>query len=173
MSVVVAQSRRIAHGLALIGVAFLALGVAGAKPARGPEAPLRDADRAAIRALDARFVRGWLDDDANAVLGLYSPDAALLPPGAQPLAGPAAIRAYWWPTDGSHTRITAFDRTIDEIEGNGDLAWMRGTARLAWTYEKDGKTTVQTSRSIDLVLLRRGPDDQWRIVRQMWNTLPD
>ncbi len=173
MNTLTARFRRTAMGLARVVAACVALGVAGEIPARGQESLFAEADRAAIRALDARFVRGWLDDDTEAVLRVFAPDATLLPPGSMPLTGQAAIRAYWWPTDGSRTRITAFDRQIDEIEGNGDLAWMRGTARLAWTYEKDGKTTAQTSRSIDLVLLRRDGDGQWRIVRQMWNTLPD
>src|SRR4026207_1192209 len=71
-------------------------------------------DQAAIRTLDSTFVQGWLQDDTAAVLRVFSPDAVLLPPGSQPIAGLAAIRAYWWPTDGSHTRITSFDRQIVE-----------------------------------------------------------
>ena len=67
---------------------------------------LTEQDRAEIRALDARFVRGWLDDDEGAVLSVYAPDAILFPPGTTPLDGLVAIRAFWWPTDGSRTRIT-------------------------------------------------------------------
>jgi ketosteroid isomerase-like protein len=35
-----------------------------------------------------------------------------------------------------------------------------------------GKSTAQSSRSIDLVLLAPDEDGQWRIIRQMWNQLP-
>jgi len=130
-------------------------------------------DRAAIRALDATFVDGWLRDDAAAVLGIYAPEAILFPPGSAPLRGLAAIRAYWWPQDGSKTRIRTFDRTIDEIEGTRQLAYLRGTSSLGWTYEKDGHETKQTSRSTDLFLLKCDASGHWRVVRQMWNMLPN
>ena len=134
---------------------------------------LTSADRAVILALDAKFVKGWLDDDSKAVLSVFVPDAILLPPGSKPMAGIDAIRAYWFPTDGSHTRITSFDRKIDEIEGTRQLAFLRGTATLAWDYEKDGQKTSQTSRSIDLLLLRRDAAGRWHVIRQIWSALPN
>lgn len=134
---------------------------------------LTSTDRAEIRSLDAKFVKGWLDDDTTAVLSVFAPDAILLPPGSKPVTGIDAIRAYWFPIDGSHTRITSFDRKIDEIEGTRQLAFLRGTATLAWDYEKDGKKTSQTSRSIDLLLLRRDAARHWHVIRQMWSSLPN
>lgn len=139
---------------------------------RAPD-DLSVADRTAIRALDARFVRGWLDDDVEAVLAVYSPQAVLMPPGAAPLHGLAAIRGFWWPQDGSHTRIVRFERSIDEIDGTRRLAFLRGTSSLRWTYEKDGTTTTQATRSTDLFLLTRNDAGEWRVLRQIWNALPD
>lgn len=130
-------------------------------------------DRAAIRALDSTFVRGWLNDDASPVLSVFAPDAILFPPGSNPVRGLPAIRSYWWPQDGSRTRITAFERHIEEIEGTSRLAFLRGTASLSWTYEKDGKQTSQTSRSIDLLLLTRDAAGHWHVIRQIWSTLPN
>lgn len=133
---------------------------------------LADADRQAIRALDSAFVNAWLRDDTAAVLSVFSPKAVLLPPGSQPVVGLAAIRGYWWPTDGSHTRITSFTRKIEEIAGTPQLAFMRGTASLGWTYDKSGKRSAQTSRSQDLILVTRDSTGQWRVLRQMWSVLP-
>src|SRR5437868_7081027 len=114
-------------------VALVLLAVAGCTPpSNDRSAVLGDADRAAIRALDSTFVASWLRDDTTAVLGVFAPDAVLLPPGSAPVAGTSAIRAYWWPQDGSHTRITGFDRQIVEIDGTPGLAYLRGTARLRW-----------------------------------------
>ena len=135
-------------------------------------APLSVNDLAAIRALDSVFVQGWLRDDTTAVLGVFASDAVLLPPGSAPVVGVDAIRAYWWPRDGSRTRIRSFRRDITEIEGTSAMAFARGTATLAWTYTKDGKTTEQTGRSNDLVVLSRDTSGKWRIVRQVWNTVP-
>ena len=133
---------------------------------------LAGADRAAVRQIDSAFVEAWLRDDTTAVLRLFAPDAILLPPGHAPVVGLSAIRAYWWPTDGSSTRITGFRRTIDEVDGERSVVYLRGSATLSWRYTKDGKTTVQSSRSIDLFILRRDPSGKWRITRSMWSQLP-
>jgi uncharacterized protein (TIGR02246 family) len=135
-------------------------------------APLSLGDIAAIRALDSVFVQGWLRDDTSAVLSVFARDAALLPPGSAPVVGVDAIRAYWWPRDGSRTQIRSFKRDIAEIEGTSAMAFIRGTATLAWAYTKDGKTNEQTGRSNDMIVVARDASGQWRIVRQVWNTVP-
>ena len=133
---------------------------------------LSDRDRAAILALDTAFVQAWLRDDTAGVLALFHPDAVLLPPGGRPVEGVRAIRAYWWPDDGSRTRITAFTRELAEVQGTPDLAWFRGDAALGWVYGKNGKEASQTSRSTDLVLLAPDSVGRWRIIRQMWSPAP-
>ena len=133
---------------------------------------LSDHDRAAIQALDTAFVQAWIRDDTAGVLALFHPDAVLLPPGGRPVEGVRAIRAYWWPDDGSHTRITAFRRNLSEVRGTPDLAWFRGDATLGWVYAKNGKEASQTSRSTDLVLLAPDSTGRWRIIRQMWSPAP-
>jgi uncharacterized protein (TIGR02246 family) len=134
--------------------------------------PLSEADRAGIRALDTAFVQAWIRDDTAAVIRLFASDAVIFPPGGAPVAGIAAIRAYWWPTDGSHTKITSFTRELTDMVGVNGFAYFRGTASLGWTYEKDGKKSAQTSRSTDLVLVARDSTGAWRIVRQIWYPLP-
>jgi ketosteroid isomerase-like protein len=134
---------------------------------------LSDADRQAILALDSTFVRGWLADDTLAVLGVFSPDAVLLPPGSPPLTGTSAIRGYWWPTDGSHTRILSFERTVDEVGGAGDLAYLRGVGALRWRSGKPGTAEAeQSGRATDLIVYARDASGRWRVIRQMWNPLP-
>jgi uncharacterized protein (TIGR02246 family) len=149
------------------------LGILGCRqPSSPPVTSLTDADRDAIRAVDSAFVHAWIRDDTSQVLRLFSPDAILFPPGSAPVEGLRGIRDYWWPNDGSHTRITSFTRDLAEISGTRQLAYFRGTAHLTWVYEMGGKSTAQSSRSIDLVLLAPDEDGQWRIIRQMWNQLP-
>ena len=125
-------------------------------------------DERAIRALDSLFVEAWLRDDTTAGMGTLAPDAVLMPAGQGPLATPEAIRAFWWPTDGSQTRILTFQRAIDEIGGDGDMAWMRRTDSLAFTYAKGGTTSSLMSRSMSLAVLRRQADGGWRFSRVMW-----
>ena len=136
-------------------------------------ASLTDVDRGQIATLDSIFVRAWLRGDTAAVLRLFAEDAVLVPPNGIPAVGREAIRSYWWPRDSSRTRILAFQRSIEEINGTHALAYMRGIAMLRWTYAKNGRTTTQSSRSNDLVLLARSSDGTWKIVRQIWNTRPE
>jgi uncharacterized protein (TIGR02246 family) len=149
------------------------LGLIGCQPSSlKSDWSLTNADRDAIRTIDTAFVQAWLRDDTANVLRLFSPEAILFPPGSGPIGGLPAIRAYWWPDDGSHTRITSFTRNVAEISGTRQLAYLRGTAHLAWVYVKDGKRTVQSSQSTDFVLLAPDSRGQWRIIRQMWNLTP-
>lgn len=125
-------------------------------------------DSSAIEDVRSAYVRAWLADDTAGVLATLDSAAVLLPPGRLPVEGQRAIRAYWWPTDGSRTTITAFDWTLDEIGGTPQLAFSRGISTVAWRYEKDTVRAEQTTRSANLTLLSRGPDGRWRILRQMW-----
>jgi ketosteroid isomerase-like protein len=133
---------------------------------------LTDADRAAIMRLDSTFVQGWLRDDTTAALSVWAPDAILHPPNSQPVVGVAAIRAYWWPTDSSTTKITKFERLIDEVEGSYGVAYIRGRSELGWVYTKAGKTQTQTGRSASIMIARRDSSGAWKISRSVWNAMP-
>ena len=125
-------------------------------------------DSSAIESLQAAYVKAWLADDTSAVLATMDSAAMLLPPGRLPVQGHDSIRAYWWPTDGSHTTITAFDLSVEELVGTKHLAFTRGVSTVAWRYEKDTVRSEQTSRTTSLTILARGADGRWRIIRQMW-----
>src|SRR5687768_14520867 len=74
-------------------------------------------DSSDIEAVRTAYVQAWLADDTSGVLATLHSDAVLLPPGRLPLRGEREIRAFWWPTDGSRTTITAFDWTLEELVG--------------------------------------------------------
>src|ERR1041385_9509458 len=133
--------------------------------------PLTAADSRAIRSVDSAYVAAWLRDDTAGVLATLAPDAILMPAGPHPLVGATEIRAFWWPQDGSHTKILTFVRQLDELEGRGDVAWTRGTDTLTFTYAKGAApVSPMGSRSMTLALLRRQPTGEWRISRMMWGT---
>ena len=146
-----------------------ALAIAGCTPA-SPAPEFTAADERAVRAVDSAYVAAWLLDDTTGVMNTLAPDAVLMPAGQRILPSPNAIRTFWWPSDSSHTRILTFQRTIDEVEGDADIAWMRGTDSLTFTYTKGGTTSQLTSRSMSLAVLRRQTDGSWRISRLMWGT---
>ena len=151
------------HTLAGIALAILACAPAGPKP-------FSAADEQAIRQVDSLYVAAWLRDDTAAVLRTLAPDAVLMPAGQRPLATPNEIRAFWWPTDGSRTKILTFHRVIDEIGGDRNLAWVRGTDTLTFLYDKGQTHNQLASRSMTLAVVRRQSDGSWRISRMMWGT---
>ena len=154
----------------VLASATIALAGGGCATA-APLASLSRADVAAIRALDSAYVAAWLRDDTAAVLATLAPDAVLMPAGARPVAGHEAIRRFWWPSDGSRTRVTAYRTTVDEVSGAGALAYVRGTGTLSFTYERDTVRMEQTSRTMTLTVVARQPDGSWRIHRRMWGNL--
>jgi ketosteroid isomerase-like protein len=151
------------HTLAAIALAILAC---------TPPEPnaFSAADERAIRQVDSLYVAAWLRDDTAAVLRTLAPDAVLMPAGQRPLMTPNDIRAFWWPTDGSRTKILTFRRVIDEIAGDANLAWVRGTDTLTFTYDKGQAHNELASRSMTLAVWRRQQDGSWRISRMMWGT---
>jgi ketosteroid isomerase-like protein len=151
----------------IIGAALLVVSAAcgGVQRAALPAESVRD-----IRAVDSAYVAAWLRDDTAAVMATLASDAVMMPAGHHSLTTPEAIRGFWWPNDGSHTRLLAFVRRIDELSGEGDIAYVRGSDSLAFIYEKDSVRVQQQSRSMTLGVLRRGADGRWRISRMMWAT---
>ena len=135
---------------------------------RDQSRPLTARDSSAIEAVRTAYVRAWLADDTAGVLATLDTTAVLLPPGRLPVAGHDAIRAFWWPRDGSRTSITSFDWTMDELAGTPELAYTRGVSTVGWRYEKDTVRSEQSTRSVSLTILARDGNGQWRILRQMW-----
>jgi len=150
--------------LLLAGTAWLVACGTGRQPSRG----LTARDSSAIEAVRAAYVHAWLEDDTAGVLATLDTGAVLLPPGQLPVIGHRAIRAFWWPTDGSRTIITAFEWTMEELRGTPELAYTRGVSTVAWRYEKDTVRSEQSTRNMSLTILAPGADGQWRILRQMW-----
>lgn len=155
----------------MIGVRLSAIClVAAACTSAAPAPTFTLADERAVRAVDSTYVAAWLRDDTLGVMGTLAPDAVLMPAGQHPLATPNDVRSFWWPSDGSHTKILTFQRTIDEIAGDANVAWVRGTDTLTYTYGKGQTSSQLGSRSMTLAVWRRQGDGSWRISRMMWGT---
>lgn len=130
------------------------------------------ADEAAVRALEESYRAAWLANDPAAVMATLAPEAVLMPAGVEPLVGDSAIRAFWWPDDGSSTVITSYEITVDEVAGSGDLAFLRGRGALEFTYTPPGgEPGALTSRAVHLSVARRMEDGSWRIARRVWSAL--
>ncbi|NIP59012.1 MAG: hypothetical protein GWM92_10000, partial [Gemmatimonadetes bacterium] len=93
-------------------------------------ATLREADRERVRAVEEAYVEGWEANDSATVMVTLASDAVLIPGGMAPIRGDSAIRAYWWPGDGSETRVTAYRTSVAEVGRSPSLAYLRGEGDL-------------------------------------------
>jgi uncharacterized protein (TIGR02246 family) len=152
----------------------ISLGLAAAPShAAGPSGLTAD-DRAKIESVLRAYRAGWLANDAQAVLRLFTEDAVLMPHhGVKPVVGKAAARAFWFPSSGPPTTVTLFDQAIDEINGVPDLAYVRGRSKVEWTTGTGADAKKSGNAGTNLTLLRRQPDGSWRIAVQMWDDPPN
>lgn len=137
--------------------------------------PLTEAEEEAVRAVERAYVEGWEANDPEAVMATLARGTVLVPDGMAPIRGDSAIRAFWWPDDGSETRVTAYRTSVEEVGGSGSVAYLRGSGDLAfdWREAPDGAWRSFTSRSAWLAVLRRGEDGAWRMTHRMWHALDE
>ena len=139
---------------------------------QGESRKLSAADVAKVRAVSEAYAAAWLRNDPQAVLKIFSDDAVLIPQGGRPVEGIEAIKNFWWPAGGPLTTIKSFSVTTDEVGGEGEVAYVRGTYQFSFSYEDKGKTTELTNTGNYMMILRRQPDGSWRVTHRMWGDLP-
>jgi len=136
---------------------------AGAAVAATSEA----ADIAAIMAFNERYVGAINDGDAATLASLTTDGHIMLLPGREPIVGKAA-------NDAANARLFAqFD--IDEhwypeeTRAAGDWAFQRGRFSVAATPKAGGAPSTTTGNF--LRIYERQPDGEWRMTRDMFNSV--
>jgi len=120
-----------------------------------------------IRNVLEEYRRAWLANDQEAVMKTLSRDAVLMPPHSAPaVIGEAPIRAYWWPS-GSPFTIDEFEQPLLEAYADGSLGYVRGTSRVSWTNDPNGKKEKKESTSTFLAILKKDKG-KWHITHLMW-----
>ena len=147
--------------------------VARAAAAEPAPCELSSKDAQEVRAVIETYRTSWLRGDAKGVLATFTPDAVLLPAnGAAPIAGTAAITAYWWPAGAPPTTITKLDITVDRVEGDCRIAHAYGHDDVEWTSVDKGVTKTHGHPGTYLNVFQKMPDGSWRIARHMWDDGP-
>jgi uncharacterized protein (TIGR02246 family) len=122
--------------------------------------------RAAIEAVNARFSEAFGKGDVEAVAALYTEDGTLLPPGAAPVKGRAAIAGFWKGARASGVKGVML--MTDSVEVSGDLAYETGTAQLM-IQPRRGKATIGHAKYLVVWKKEAG---EWRLHRDIWNDGP-
>jgi ketosteroid isomerase-like protein len=135
-----------------------ALGLGACQPA----APtFTDADRQAIQAASDQFVQYVLAKNWDAQSQLYTEDAVVMPANHAPVVGRAAIRDFM----ATFPPVTALALTNEEIDGGGDVAYVRGRYVMTLAIED---TPTDTGKYVEI--RRRQPDGTWKFAVDMFSS---
>lgn len=155
----------------LLGVLALA---ARSSLAKQNTAGLSIQETSAVKAVLEHFRTAWLANDADGVRGVFVKNAVLLPHhGVPPVAGMDAINQFWFPPTTAETTITKFVQTIDEVDGDGSLAYLRGRSEVAWTIRDKGTSQSWQTHGNFLAVLKRQNDGRWLISHLIWDDVPN
>ena len=145
------MTRRIALGLVALALALplTALAQAGAADLR-----------AEIGKMEQAWQKAYNAGDAAAVAALYTKDAKVMAPGAEPVSGTAAIQAFFTADIAQGAKNTL---TQGDVVGFGNYALETG----GWVAtDADGKHLDHGP----FMTLYKKVDGGWKIYRDTWNS---
>ncbi len=145
---------------ALPVLAALAIGAA----CRPQTAALSSADQRAVRATMDSVAQRFRRADYRGAAALFATNARLMPPN-QPIVMGREDILKWMST---LPPISSFELTVEELDGQGDLAYVRARYMITFTPSGAKSLVLETGKELDL--LRRQPDGSWPIVATNWNS---
>lgn len=132
-------------------------------PARGSDGLSRE-DVAMLKAGPKRFRELLLKRDFASLVNTYVRDAVVLQDGGTALKGHAKIRPFFE----AFPPITRFQLLIDEIDGRGDLAFVRGTYSMTMKPKVAKKAIKDTGKWLEIHRRRR--DGSWPTAVDIFNS---
>ena len=122
---------------------------------------MSDDVRAEIDAVNRQFVDGAGSGNIDAMGGVYTEDARILPPGQPMVQGRAAIKEFWAGA-AEALGVTGVDLTTEVLETHGD------TAEEIGAFTIHGADGVLDQGKYVVVWKRTG--DGWRWHWDIWNS---
>jgi uncharacterized protein (TIGR02246 family) len=151
--------------------ALLFMAPLAACQAPAPEVgPLSEEDVAAIEASTDGFAETAVAGDWAALAALFTEEAVLMPPNGPVVEGRVVIQAFLEP----FPPITQFESTIVQIDGRGDLAFVRASYSQGYIDEGTPESIHITGKYVQI--WRKQPDGKWLIAAHIFNfdlPLPD
>jgi ketosteroid isomerase-like protein len=149
---------------AVAAVTLIAATVSACERRQAEAAEFGDADHKANRDVLANFVRGVQGSHFDSVAALYAEDAVFMPPNEPAVRGRAQIQKWM----SAFPKVTAFSATDEEIEGNGDIAYVTGRYKMSFV-PPGAKTAVSDSGKF-IEVRKRQPNGTWLITRDIFNS---
>ena len=123
--------------------------------------------RAAIAAIEKKFMEDVNRGDAAAGAAAYTDDAILMPHNHSPLEGKQAIEKYLAEI-GSQLQASNLQLSISEVDVQGDTTIVRGTYSSSFTVP--GTNAPMEDRGKTLNVWKRQADGSWKLHRDIWNS---
>lgn len=148
----------------LIFLAALLVGSCGQQAENSPseansKAVSHEQDEAAIRSLDAEWVKAVAAKDAQKSASFYDAQATLMAPGAPIATGTTAIQKTWEGMMATPGFALTFSPNTIHVSQSGDMAYELGTFQLT-TNDKKGKP--QTMKANYVVVWGKQADGSWK-----------
>lgn len=143
----------------ILGIAALALVLTACSTA---PAGLTAEDEAAIESLHNVYTQLLLARDFDALEALYTENTVLMSSNMPALEGIQTVRAWWE----GYPEITAMKLTTLEVDGRGDLAYVRGMYEM--TFVVEGASVSDTGKFIEI--LRKQEDGSWLTAVDIFNS---
>jgi uncharacterized protein (TIGR02246 family) len=125
---------------------------------------LSEAETASIREIGNEFTKAIVAGDWAALAKLYTEDATLMPPGGPSVAGRPAIEAFL----AGFPKVTEMSFDLDEVDGRGDLAFVRGAYRM--TMEIPGTPGPVMDEGKFIEIRRKQADGRWLVDVDIFNS---
>jgi uncharacterized protein (TIGR02246 family) len=131
---------------------------------------LTASDIAKIRQVHRQYQLTWLNGDSDGVRDLFTDDSVLLPPhSGTPRLGREGMNAFWFPPGTPPTRVTKLEVVINDIGGDGEIAYVWGTDDVTWVTGQNGTQTTASHHGTFLNVLKKQPNGEWKISHHMWD----
>ena len=124
---------------------------------------LSEADITAIQAASDKWVATYNANDWEALGQLFAEDASMMPPNSPAVVGRDAIAA--WEAEYEAGFQIAFD--VQEIEGEGDIAYVRGRSCVFIPLETGGYG-IDVGKYLEI--RKRDETGKWLIVSDVFNS---
>jgi ketosteroid isomerase-like protein len=125
------------------------------------------ADEAAIRRLDADWVKAAQSKQVDAWVAFYSGDAVVLPPNDKVATSKDSIRKAVGELLGLPGLAITWQPSKVEVARSGDLAYLYGAYEVSWN-ESDGKRTTDRGKNVEI--WKKQPDGSWKCIVDTWNS---
>ena len=160
----VAEAGSVVFGMMLI---LTAVGCSPASPDAASIAKAQAADEAAIRRMDADWVKTAAAKDADAWVTFYSDDAVVLPPNEKIATDKGAIRKSVAGLLNLPALSLTWQPTKVEVSKSGDLGYLYGTYSLAANDDK-GKPITDSGKILEI--WKKQSDGSWKCIVDTWNS---